>query len=78
MALAAAHRVRAEAAWIDTSLETALARNAGRAEGERVPETAIANVHEMFEEPAVEEGFAVVHRLAAAAAYLARSATYLY
>lgn len=44
-------------------LEAALARNAGRAEGERVPEAAIANVHTMFEEPSIQEGFAVVHRL---------------
>ena len=63
MAFAAAHQVRAEAVWIDTPLEAALARNAGRAEDERVPEAAIANVHTMFEKPSIQEGFAVVHRL---------------
>ena len=63
MAFAAAHQLRAEAVWMDTPLEVALTRNAGRVEDERVSEAAIANVHTIFEEPSTEEGFAVVHRL---------------
>ena len=41
--------------WMNTDLETALAQNALREGRSVVPETAIRNMHESFEEPSFEE-----------------------
>lgn len=53
----------AEAIYFDVPLETALARNRGRAR--RVPEEAIAKMAERLQAPSKEEGFARIRRVSA-------------
>jgi predicted kinase len=64
LGIAHAHGVRSEAVWVDTPVELALARNAGRPTDEQVPAAAILNVQALFEAPSAAEGFAAVHRVA--------------
>ena len=46
-----------EAVWIKASLDTALFQNSLRELDRQVPETSIRSVHDLFEQPTVEEGF---------------------
>ena len=45
------HAVPLAVVWVQTSLPTALARNAAREAGRRIPEATIAKLHEHFEPP---------------------------
>ena len=55
--LARRYGATATAVWIDTPLDTALARNALRAPDKRVPKASIRSVASQFEPPVHEEGF---------------------
>ena len=51
------------AVWIDATLEVALYRNSSRPEDERVPESSIRSVAELFEPPTELEGYVDVLRV---------------
>lgn len=57
LALAKRFDLRTVGVWVDTPLETALARNAQRLADEVVPESALRSVFSLIEPPTVGEGF---------------------
>jgi len=65
--IARRHGVPVVAVWLDTPLSVALARNRRRRADHQVPEASIRAVHEHFEAPRVDEGYAQVWVVPAAA-----------